>query len=170
MKNLLLIAFATLTLMMGANLNACPSCEGKSVKADEKKVEKVEVKKTDKGDVKVDVKKAEDCCPGGECPPGCCEEDRDADKVVANTETKTEVAKSSRGCAMKKASAGQMVKADKDCAGSCKKASAGQTVKADGCGGCGSGCGGCGSGCGGCDKGSSDCGGCNKAEAKKPSN
>lgn len=167
MKNLLLIAFAALALSMGANVvDACPACKGKTTVKSEKKIEKADVKKADKAEVvevkgvKADVKKADgECCPGGECPAGCCE----GDKVVVKTKTDKGA---NKGVPMKKASAGQLVKADRDCAGTCKKAANGQAVAADGCG---SGCGGC-SDCGStsCEKAKADCGskGCDKAEAK----
>jgi hypothetical protein len=123
MKNLLLIAFATLALCLGANIaNACPNCEGKTVVKADKKAEKVETK------------------------------DADADKAAADTaEAKTATKASSGSC--KRASAGQLVKADRDASGACGKSA--------GCGGgCGSGCGGgCGGGCGD--------GGCDTAKATK---
>lgn len=138
MKNLLLIAFATLALSMGANIaNACPACEGKTTVKAEKKADKAEVKKTDKAATDVNT-----------------------DAVADVKETKTD--KACTGCSHnKRASAGQLVKADRDTAGTCKKA----------CEGCGSGCGGCGGAmepatakkdCGeGCGEG---CGSAKKAE------
>ena len=132
MKNLLLIAFATLALCMGANfIDACPNCEGKQVvKAEEKKAEKAEVK---------------------------------TEKAIAMAEVKADC--NAKGCATaKRASAGQAVKADRDCAGAAKRAANGQTVAADGdcCGGCctkaADGKGDC---CGGCCNKKKDCsGGC----------
>jgi hypothetical protein len=138
MKNLLLIAFATVALCLGANvLNACPDCEGKTVvktEKTEKKADSTEVAKTDKT------------------------ADADADKT-ADTKAASETT----------------TKACSDCKGSCKRASAGQLVKAEkraaatNCGGCGSGCGGgCGSGggcAGGCGGGES--GACDKAKTVK---
>jgi hypothetical protein len=128
MKNLLLIAFATLALCFGANVaNACPDCEAKSTVKKEHKADKVEVK------------------------------DADADKTAdTNAATDTKATKTAKGCSdcsgsCKRASAGQLVKADRDSTGACGKAA--------GCGGgCGSG-GGCGEGCGS---------GCEPAKADKP--
>ena len=130
MKNLLLIAFATVALFMGANVaNACPACEGKTTVKAEKKADKAEVKKTDK--------------------------DVNTDAVADVKETKKD-----KGCSScaggKKASAGQLVKADRDTSGTCKSASEGCGAGCGGCGGamepatakkdCGEGCGeGCGS-------------------------
>lgn len=103
MKNLLLIAFATLALSMGATVaNACPDCEGKTTV----KVEK----KTNKAATDVNTDAVTDA-----------KEVKAAKKAVTNVN-------------IKRASAGQLVKADRDCAGSCKSA----------CEGCGSNCGGCG--------------------------
>jgi hypothetical protein len=122
MKNLLLIAFATLALAMGANfIDACPNCEGTQVvKAEEKKAEKAEVK---------------------------------TEKAVATADV------NAKGTATaKRASAGQAVKADRDCSGAAKRAAAGQAVAADGecCGGC----------CTKAEDGKGDCCGgcCNKKE------
>ena len=133
MKNLMLIAFATLALFMGANVvDACPACEGKKVVKAEKKADKVQVKKTDKAATDVNTDAV-----------------ADAKEVKTATEVATNVN-------VKRASAGQLVKADRDCAGTCKGA----------CNGCGSGCGGCAEKgeCGGCDK-AADCGqGCDKAK------
>lgn len=119
MKNLLLIAFATLALSMGANvLNACPACKGKQVVKTEKKADKAEVKKADAKDVNADAT---------------------ADTTEAKAETTaTTKAEASKGCGTnKRAAAGQAVRADIDCAGTCKKAACGQPAACDGCGGCG---------------------------------
>lgn len=153
MKNLLLIAFATLALSLGANvLNACPACEGKTTVNAENKAEAKSEAKTDKAEVKTE-KVVTDA-------------NKKEAKVEVKTDAKTDTkvvtdVKKAEGCSgcgtCTKASAGQTVKADKDCSGSCSKAAAGQSTKADG---------GCGGGCGGCDKSSGDCGSCNKAEKK----
>ncbi|MBZ0137426.1 MAG: hypothetical protein K8I27_13750 [Planctomycetes bacterium] len=132
MKNLLLIAFATIALFMGANVaNACPTCEGKEVvKTD---------KATDKADVNTDA----------------VADAKEAGKTTAKTMVKS-------GCASaKKASAGQLVRADRDIDGSCKDASEGccggcctkaKDGKGDCCGGCCNKKEGCGEGCGeGCN-------------------
>lgn len=130
MKNLLLIAFATLALSLGANVvNACPACEGKKVVNAEKKADKAEKKDADADKAAADTKEAK-----------------------AVTDTKTTKACTNCSGTNKRASAGQLVKADRDATGACGKAA--------GCGGgCGSDCGGCGSGCGD--------GGCDTAKAKK---
>lgn len=164
-KNLLLIAFATLALSMGANIaNACPACEGKTTVKAEKKADKAEVKKTDKAATDVNT-----------------------DAVKDTKEVKTATAGGCGGA--KKASAGQAVKADRDTANSCKNAGEGC---GSGCGGCGSAKAdtnvkadskevkadtkseGCGSGCGGCatktdsttkaDTKSEGCEGCGSAK------
>ena len=143
MKNLLLIAFATLAMSLGANvLNACPACEGQQVVKTDKKADKAEASK--------EVKKAEAKDANAHATADTAEAKTDS-KAVA-----TAKAESCKGCGTcKRASAGQAVRADRDCAGTCKKAANGEVTASDGgcCGGCGSGC-----GSGGCDKG--DCGGC----------
>lgn len=142
MKNLMLIAFATLIMSMGSALIACPACEAKAkevVKAEQA----VETKASPKAETVADTKAATSEC----CGAGCCD------------------------AGPKRASAGQLVTADFNgrSTANMKRVSEGQIVIADitasnGCSGCG--------GCATPAKATStpaakDCDGC-KPAPKKP--
>lgn len=142
MKNLMLIAFATLIMSMGSALAACPACAAAAKEA-AKKAEQTEVKAAPTTEAKADTVVATKAEGSACCGSGCCD------------------------AAPKRASAGQLVTADLNdrSKANLKRVSEGQIVIADIVASNGCGCSGCG-GCAAPAKAETECDGCKPAPKK----